>query len=192
MFTMEPDFASEHVLAKGAAAPERAVEIDVDDVEPMLVGYLLRRRFASRNAGIIDEDINAAVTRRQLIGDLGNALRIRYIHDNGLGVQALRFQARATSLGEPGIAIRDHDPRSRLCQRFCAGQPDSRPAPVTRAVFRSSLNFSRYIFLFFLLACRYGGVARRRSHPDRPRPPCRNGAGGPDRAKATHDRRLSG
>ena len=104
---MEPDFASEHVLAEGAAAPERAVEIDVDDVEPMLVGYLLGRRLAPRNAGIVDEDVDPAVAGCQLIGDLGNARWVRHVHDGDLGIQALRFQARAPGLGK----LRDRDPR---------------------------------------------------------------------------------
>ena len=125
MFTMEPDFASEHVLAKGAAAPERAVEIDVDDVEPMFIGYLLGRCLASRNASIVHEDIDSAKARCQLIGNLGNACWVRHIHDGGLGIQTLRFQARAPDIGKLGIAIRDDDLRPRLRQGFCAGQSDS-------------------------------------------------------------------
>src|SRR5258706_11259735 len=100
------------MLAEGSAAPERAVEIDVNDVEPMFVGYILGRCLASRDAGIIDEDVNPAVTSRQLISDLRNALRIRYVHDDDLGIQAFRCQTHATALGEPFVAIRDHDFRS--------------------------------------------------------------------------------
>src|SRR5258707_8794479 len=113
------------MLAEGAAAPERAVEIDVDDVEPMFVGYLLGRCLAPRNAGIVDEDIDPAEARCQLIGDLGNARRVCYIHDGDLGIQALRFQARAPGGGKLGVAIRDDDLRSRLRQGFRAGQSDS-------------------------------------------------------------------
>src|SRR5438445_7155242 len=60
----------QHVLAESAAAPERSVKINVDDVEPMFVGNLLGRRLAPRNAGIVDEDIDPAEARCQLIGDL--------------------------------------------------------------------------------------------------------------------------
>src|SRR5882672_11960092 len=60
----------QHMLAEGAAAPERAVEIDVDDIQPMFIGDLLRGRLASRNARIVDENIDAAVTGSQLISDL--------------------------------------------------------------------------------------------------------------------------
>ncbi len=115
----------QHVLAEGAAAPERAVEIDVDDVEPVLVGDLLGRCLASRDAGIVDEDIDPAVARRQLIGDLGNARRVRHVHDDDLGVQALRLQARAPGLGKLGVAIGDDDLRARLGQGFDAGKSDS-------------------------------------------------------------------
>src|SRR6202163_1023148 len=76
----------QHVLAEGTTTPERSIEIDVDDVEPMFVGYLLGRCLASRNACIIDEDIDPAVTGRQLIGDLGDTVRVRYIHNNGLAI----------------------------------------------------------------------------------------------------------
>src|SRR5258705_3730640 len=113
------------MLAEGAAAPERAVEIDVDDVQPMFVGELLGRRLASRNARIIDQDIDTAVAGRQFVGDLVNTLRVRYVHDDDLGIQAFRLQARAPGIGKLGVAIGDHDLRSRLGQRFRAGKPDS-------------------------------------------------------------------
>src|SRR5882762_8170093 len=103
------------MLAEGAAAPERAVEIDVDDVEPMFVGYRLGRRLAARDACTIDEDIDAPMGR-QLISDLGNAPRVRYIHNDDLGIQAFRFQVRATGFGSLQIAIRDQDLCSRLGQ----------------------------------------------------------------------------
>ena len=57
-------FRLEHVAAEGAAAPEGAVEVDVDDVQPVLVGDLFRRRFAARDAGIVDQDVDLAVPRR--------------------------------------------------------------------------------------------------------------------------------
>src|SRR6266850_2439635 len=113
------------MLAEGAAAPERAVEIDVDDVQPMFVGHLFGRRLASRNAGIVDKDIDAAVAGCQLVGGLGNTLRVRYVHDDDLGIEAFRLQAGAPGIGELRVAIRDHDLRSRLRQRLRAGKPDS-------------------------------------------------------------------
>ena len=47
--------------AEGAAAPKRAVEIDVDDVQPMLAGDVLRRGLAARDTRIVDEDIDLAL-----------------------------------------------------------------------------------------------------------------------------------
>jgi len=75
MFTMEPDLASSMCLPKARQHQKRAVEIDVDDVQPMFVGNLFGRRLASCDAGIVDEDIDAAVAGCQLIGDLGDTLR---------------------------------------------------------------------------------------------------------------------
>jgi hypothetical protein len=90
------------VLAEGAAAPERSIEIDVDDVQPMFVGDLFGRRLAPRNAGIIDQDIDAAVAGRQLVGDLGDTARVRDIQDDDFGVQALGFQACTPGSGKLG------------------------------------------------------------------------------------------
>ena len=125
---MAPDFGAEHVLAEGAAAPEGAVEVDVDDVQPMLVGHGFGRRFAAGNAGIVDEDVDLAVARRELIGHLGDARGIGHVHDDDLGVIALRLQAGATGLGHLGIAIGDHDLGAGLRQRLGAGKPDALPA----------------------------------------------------------------
>src|SRR6266436_9091861 len=48
----------QHMLAKGAATPERAVEIDVDDVQPMLIGYLFSGGLAPRDARIVDKNVD--------------------------------------------------------------------------------------------------------------------------------------
>ena len=77
ILTIEPDFAVEHVLAEGAAAPERAVEVDVDDVQPVLVGDRLGRRLAARDAGIVDEDVDLAVALDDVVGDLVDLRRVR-------------------------------------------------------------------------------------------------------------------
>ena len=100
-----------------------------------------------------------AVTRRQLIGDLGNARRVRHIHDGDLGIQALRFQARAPGLGKLGVAIRDDDLRSRLRQRFRAGQSDSLAA----AGYQGGLLVQLEFFEIHLLVgpVSYRGAARR-------------------------------
>ena len=59
--------------AEGAAAPEDAVEIDVDDVQPVLVGHCFGRRFAPRDAGVVDEDVDLAVAPDEVVGDFGDA-----------------------------------------------------------------------------------------------------------------------
>ena len=91
----------------------------------MFVGNLLGRCLAPRNAGIVDEDIDPAEAGCQLIGDLGNARWVRHVHDGDLGIQALRFQARAPGIGKLRVAIGDDDLRPRLRQGLCAGQSDS-------------------------------------------------------------------
>ena len=88
----------------------------------MFVGDLFGRRLASRNARVIDEDVDAPVAGRQLIGDLGHTAGVRDVQDGDFGVQALGFQACTPGTGKLGVAIRDHDLRPRLRQGFRAGK----------------------------------------------------------------------
>ena len=71
----------QHVPAEGAAAPEGAVEVDVDHIEPVFVGDLFGRRLAAGDAGIVDENVDLAVTRHQFIRGLGDAAGIRDVQD---------------------------------------------------------------------------------------------------------------
>src|SRR5450631_707390 len=141
------------MLAKRAATPERAVEIDVDDVQPVLIGYFFSGGLAPRDASIVDENVDLSMPCRQLIRDLGDARGIRYIHNDDLRVQAFRLQARAAGLGGDGVAIRDHDLRSRLCQRFRARKSDSLTGARHHGRFSVQLEFFQ-IHLLFLLAGR--------------------------------------
>ena len=61
--TIDPAPGREHVPAEGARAPEGAVQVDVEDVEPMLVGDIFRGRLAARDAGVVDEDVDPAMRR---------------------------------------------------------------------------------------------------------------------------------
>ncbi len=65
--SIAPRFVLQHWLAEGAATPEESVEVDVDDVQPMLVGKVLRRGFRTRNAGVADENVHPSA----LLHDLG-------------------------------------------------------------------------------------------------------------------------
>src|SRR5229473_5071382 len=150
------------MLAKGAATPERAVEIDVDDVQPMLIGYLFSRGLAPRDARIVNENIDLSVPRRQLIRYLGDACGIRYIHNDDLGIQAFRLQARAAGLGGDRVAIRDHNLRSRLCQRFRARKSDSLTGTRHHGRFSVQLEFFQIHLLLFLLTGRPSANSLRR------------------------------
>ena len=117
----------EHVLAKGTAAPERAVEIDVDDVQPMLVCYHFRRCFASCNGGIVDQDIDSSMLRRNLIRHFGDAPGIRHVHHHDLGIAAFRPEAGASAPGHIRIPVGDDDLRTRFPERFRACEADPLP-----------------------------------------------------------------
>jgi hypothetical protein len=118
----------------------------------MLVGYIFGLRLAPRNARIIDEDVDPAVAGRQLVGNLGHAGGVRHVHHGDLDIQALCFQARATGLGKPAIAIRDHDLCPRLGQGFRAGKSYSLPGAGYDGRFSVEPEFFQIHFLFFLLA----------------------------------------
>src|SRR6266849_8445051 len=91
----------------------------------MFVGHPLRRCFTSRNAGIVDEDIDPAVPRDELIRDLGNARGIGHVHVDELGVVAFRGETGAAGLCRLRIAIRDDDFRPCFRERLRAGEPDA-------------------------------------------------------------------
>lgn len=55
-------FLGQHLFAKFAAAPECAVQVDVNDVEPMFIGDGFGRGFGTCDTGIVDQNINAAFT----------------------------------------------------------------------------------------------------------------------------------
>src|SRR6266516_5113576 len=93
----------------------------------MFVGPPLRRCFTSRNACIVNEDIDPAVPRDELIRDLGNARGIRHIHGDELGVVAFRGETGAAGRGRLRVAIRNHDFRSRFRERLRTGEPDALP-----------------------------------------------------------------
>ena len=149
----------QHVLAEGATAPERTVEIDVDNVQPVFVGHFLRGRFAPGNACIVDEDIDRTVTGCELVRHLADATRIRYIHDGDLCVQSFHLQAFATCLGDTAVAIGDHDFGSCLRERLRTRKANSLTAT------RHECGFSIKPELFqihrggFLLAYRAFGAS---------------------------------
>ena len=68
IFTIEPRPAASINRPKAAAAPEEAVEIDVEDIEPVLVGQVLCGRFGSRDAGVAYEDVDTALLLEDLRG----------------------------------------------------------------------------------------------------------------------------
>ena len=51
----------QHLLAEGAAAPEQAVDIDIHMEAPVLVGGVLGADVALGDAGIVDQNVDAAV-----------------------------------------------------------------------------------------------------------------------------------
>src|SRR5690606_18291345 len=89
----------QHVLAEGPAAPEGAVEVHVDHVVPVFVRDGLGRGLAACDAGVVDEDVDLAVTCHELVGDCGHARRVGDVHLHDLGVKALAPQRGKALVG---------------------------------------------------------------------------------------------
>ncbi len=71
---MAPLPCGQHQLAEGAAAPEQPVDIHIHMEAPMLVAGVLGAHVAFGHAGIVDQDIDAAVIAEHVGGgpvDLG-------------------------------------------------------------------------------------------------------------------------
>src|SRR3984893_14576877 len=149
------------MLAEGAAAPERAVEIDVDDVQPVFVGDLFGGRFASRDPCIIDEDIDLAVPCRKLIRHLGDASGIRHVHDDDLGIVAFCLEGGAAGLGRLRIPIGNDDFRPRLCQRFPPRKSDSLASACDDSDAATKSEFFQIHLLLFLVTGRSWAKSRR-------------------------------
>jgi hypothetical protein len=50
----------QHLLAEGAAAPEPAVEVDLDAEAPVIVAGVLGAHVALGDASVVDQDVTAA------------------------------------------------------------------------------------------------------------------------------------
>src|SRR6266478_1542062 len=118
----------QHVPAEGAAAPEQAVQIDVDDVEPVLILDALRRRLAAGDAGVVDQDVDAPVSAHQIVGDRVNARALRHVHDDDLGIVTLGAQGVATRLGDARVVVGDDRRSAGFRQRFDAAEADAAAA----------------------------------------------------------------
>ena len=79
----------QHGLAKSAAAPEQAVEIYIDQVQPVLVRQRLRQRLRSGDASFADENVDAAfILEHPRCGGV-DLRRIRHVHFDEVGLVAL-------------------------------------------------------------------------------------------------------
>jgi len=108
--------------AEGVAAPEDAVEIDVDDVEPMLIGDVFRGRFGSRDASVADEDVGAALFRHDPRRRGVDLSRVGDFHLDDVACVAFGFHRRPRLPSNLEIAVRDIDVSPRLGERFHAGE----------------------------------------------------------------------
>jgi hypothetical protein len=82
----------EHVGAEGAVAPEHAVQIDVVDGEPFLVGHFLGRLRGASDASFGDKHVYAAEFFRDLTRSLPNGLRVGEVDGPCVGRKAFRAE----------------------------------------------------------------------------------------------------
>src|SRR3546814_5741907 len=54
----------QHVPPESAGAPEAAVEVHIEHIQPMLVGDILGGGFAARDPCIVDQDVDPPIARQ--------------------------------------------------------------------------------------------------------------------------------
>ena len=82
-----PVFPLQHLAPRRLREQERACEIDVDHLLPLVERHLLRPR-APRDAGIVDEDIEATVARHRLVDDGLHVCRVGDVSDQAFDATA--------------------------------------------------------------------------------------------------------
>ena len=112
------------MIAERPTAPEDPVEIDIDHVEPVLVGDRLGRGFAACDARVVDQDVDPAVTADHPVGDLRHLRGIGDIHDDDFGIVTLGAQRVASRLRDACVPIGDDHLRAGLAQRLDAAEAD--------------------------------------------------------------------
>jgi hypothetical protein len=106
------------VLSERPRAPERAVQIHIDHIEPVLVGDVLRAGHAARDARIVHQDVDAAVRSSQDIRDFRHARGVGHVHLDALDRMAAFLQARARRIDGFGVQVGDGNAGAGLCQRL--------------------------------------------------------------------------
>ena len=85
---------------------------------------VFRRGFGSRDAGVADQDVDAALFRHHPRRGGVDLLRVGDLHLDDVGGVALGFHRRLRFLRDLQIAVGDIDISARLRQRFHAGEAD--------------------------------------------------------------------
>ncbi len=90
----------------------------------MLVGDVLRWRFAAGDAGIVDEDVDLAVTPDHVVGDFLAPLGSCHIHDDDFRIVAFRLEGCPAVLRDCRVAIGDDDFGAGFGKGLGAGEAD--------------------------------------------------------------------
>src|SRR3546814_8906472 len=81
----------QHVPPESARAPEAAVEVHIEHIQPMLVGDILGGGFAARDPCIVDQDVDPPIARqhrRRRGVDRGAVGYIERFGRNGLEIRS--------------------------------------------------------------------------------------------------------
>src|SRR5271169_1977175 len=90
----------------------------------MFVRYVLRRRVAPGDTGIVDQDVDCAMPRFDFLGDDVDTRRIRHVHIDDFDGKARRLHCRPTFGGYLCITVGYDDPSAGLGKRLDASEPD--------------------------------------------------------------------
>src|SRR5882724_78673 len=100
-----PALPGSHQLHRRAADEEHAGEIDGDDLLPVLVGQLPRRKRAARDAGVVDDDVEPALP--VVRGGYG-AVHVRRARDVGHDRPRLGAETLGGALHGRGVTVEHH------------------------------------------------------------------------------------
>jgi len=110
----------------------------------MFQRYCLNRCGAA-NAGVVEEKIEPAMTRRRVFNHMLDLLLVRHFHRHGMnppGIGAELLDRRSQCLRIP---VRHQDHRARLQQCFTQSETDARGGAGNHAPFATEILFSSHI-----------------------------------------------
>ena len=119
-----------HGAAELAAAPVDAVEVDVDDLAPDLVRHRLARGVGPSDAGVGDQNVDAAVALIRLRRCPPDRMRVGDIEADGVDGPALELELGGSGVEDGWVVVGKHDLGTALEESL--GRAEADPSAARR------------------------------------------------------------